>query len=384
MGATVREKDRAWWVFVHHHKKRWAKRVGPGEQGRKEAKLVAAKMQGKLAMGDFGFLEKLPQAPSLATVARQWEQTSGGFRKRGTAITYHHLLDRFLLKSDLANRPITEITGEAIESWWSDLLERKFSRVYLGGIRMVAKAVFARAMSLGIIQSNPVTRIDGRLGGAGSGEVKGIEFLSRTDVKAVLEAAERLTPLSYPALLVMATAGLRLGEARGLQPADLDGLKLYVRREFRRRYVDSPKNGKARVVDVPQFVASVLQRACETRQLEALVSGVPTKWLFPGPGDQPLGEDHIRLALQKACVAAGISPVRIHALRHTYATLAVQAGVPLLTVSRQLGHKSIAITADIYVNAVPGETQAAADVFQALLDPETQPDATPAQLTRRN
>jgi integrase len=378
MGVTVREKDGAWWVFCHHQKTRKAKRIGPGAAGRKEAHQVAARFQGKLALGEFEFLKTAPTAPTLAIVARQWEQASGGFRKRGTAITYHHLLDRFILKSDLATRPITEITGEAIESWWSNLLEQKFSRVYLGGIRMVAKAVFARALSLGIIQSNPVTRIDGRLGGAGSGEVKGIEFLSRTDVKAVLEAAARLSPAAYPVLLVMATAGLRLGEARGLQPADLDGCKLSVRREYRRRYVDSPKNGKSRLVDIPQFTASALQRACEDRQLESLVSGRPANWLFNGPGDQPLGEDHIRLALQKACAAAGIAPVRIHALRHTYATLAVQAGVPLLTVSRQLGHKSIAITADIYVNAVPGDTKAAADVFQALLG--TQPDATPAQL----
>ncbi len=56
-----------------------------------------------------------------------------------------------------------------------------------------------------------------------------------------------------------------------------------------------------------------------------------------------------------------------HDLRHTYATLAIQAGVPLLTVSHQLGHASISTTADIYAHAVPGSNRAAAETMEAIL-----------------
>jgi len=53
--------------------------------------------------------------------------------------------------------------------------------------------------------------------------------------------------------------------------------------------------------------------------------------------------------------------------------------VPLLVVSRQLGHASIAITADVYGHLTPAATRAAADVFQAILtEPGRNQDATPA------
>lgn len=45
---------------------------------------------------------------------------------------------------------------------------------------------------------------------------------------------------------------------------------------------------------------------------------------------------------------AGLPPVGVHTLRHTYATIALLHGVALHVVSRNLGHSSIAITADVY------------------------------------
>lgn len=64
--------------------------------------------------------------------------------------------------------------------------------------------------------------------------------------------------------------------------------------------------------------------------------------------------------------------------RHTYASLALQRGVPLLVVSRQLGHASIAITADIYGHLVPDATREAAEAWEAILDGASRnPRATP-------
>jgi site-specific recombinase XerD len=61
-------------------------------------------------------------------------------------------------------------------------------------------------------------------------------------------------------------------------------------------------------------------------------------------------------------------------LRHTFAPLAIQAGVPLLTVSRQHRHASISTTADLYTHAVPGSNRAAAEAMEAVLTSnQTQP-----------
>ncbi len=92
----------------------------------------------------------------------------------------------------------------------------------------------------------------------------------------------------------------------------------------------------------------------------------------------PVTPETVRGIFWKALRAAGIRKIRPHDLRHTYATLAIQAGVPLLTVSRQLGHASISTTADLYTHAVPGSNRAAAEALEAILTGnQTQPPLNP-------
>lgn len=75
----------------------------------------------------------------------------------------------------------------------------------------------------------------------------------------------------------------------------------------------------------------------------------------------------MRKAPWKALRAAGVRRVRLHDLRHTYATLAIKAGVPLLTVSRQLPHASIFTTADPCTHAIPGSNRATAEALEPVL-----------------
>lgn len=101
-------------------------------------------------------------------------------------------------------------------------------------------------------------------------------------------------------------------------------------------------------------------------------------WLFPSAPAKPADEPLIRNALARTLKAAGIRRrLRVHDLRHTYASLALQRGVPLLTVSRQLGHASIAITADVYGDLAANAPKEAAVAWEAILtEPGRNPGAT--------
>jgi integrase len=64
---------------------------------------------------------------------------------------------------------------------------------------------------------------------------------------------------------------------------------------------------------------------------------------------------------------AGLPPIRLHDVRHTYATVALQAGVPVKVVSERLGHASIAVTLRIYAHVLPGMDRDAANTVAGVI-----------------
>jgi integrase len=70
---------------------------------------------------------------------------------------------------------------------------------------------------------------------------------------------------------------------------------------------------------------------------------------------------------QRLAKAAKLPVIRLHDLRHSYATASHEAGVPLKVVQERLGYASIAITADVYSHVRPEVDQAAADKVAGLI-----------------
>ena len=69
-------------------------------------------------------------------------------------------------------------------------------------------------------------------------------------------------------------------------------------------------------------------------------------------------------------------------MRHTAASLALQAGVPLKVVSEQVGHSSLAITADTYTSVLPAAAQAAAAAEAGgvpRVEPQRRPQSVPIE-----
>jgi hypothetical protein len=61
--------------------------------------------------------------------------------------------------------------------------------------------------------------------------------------------------------------------------------------------------------------------------------------------------------------------IRLHDVRHSYATAALAAGIPAKIISERLGHANVQITLDTYSHVIPGlDEQAAATVAQLILE----------------
>ena len=64
----------------------------------------------------------------------------------------------------------------------------------------------------------------------------------------------------------------------------------------------------------------------------------------------------------------GLPAIRLHDVRHSYATAALAAGIPAKIVSERLGHANVQITLDTYSHVIPGlDEQAAATVARLIL-----------------
>jgi integrase len=88
--------------------------------------------------------------------------------------------------------------------------------------------------------------------------------------------------------------------------------------------------------------------------------------VFTDPVGRPLSPTVVSHAFRDAADALGLS-VRLHDLRHTYASTLLRAGVPLKVVSEALGHSSIATTADVYGHLEDTTRRQAADAMNLAL-----------------
>jgi integrase len=71
-------------------------------------------------------------------------------------------------------------------------------------------------------------------------------------------------------------------------------------------------------------------------------------------------------SMQRTMRAADVPVIRFHDLRHTFATLALAARVPVKVVSEMLGHKSVKLTLDVYAHTLPGMHESAVEALEAV------------------
>jgi len=95
-------------------------------------------------------------------------------------------------------------------------------------------------------------------------------------------------------------------------------------------------------------------------------------YVFTKESGEPWHPQMVSRAFEQALVAAKLPRIRLHDLRHTHATLALQAGIHPKVVSERLGHATIAITLDTYSHAIPAMQEEEAALIAGLVFADTQ------------
>ena len=144
-------------------------------------------------------------------------------------------------------------------------------------------------------------------------------------------------------------SGLRVAESLDLELRDID----FSTGEI---HIRDGKGHKARVVGIDAMAADVIERWLVVRQAHSISSRSP---LLCDQHGNPWGDDGARAMLHRAASRAGITKdVSPHILRHTMTVEMVREGVPILHVSRQLGHSNLSTTHRYANHLAPDEVVA--------------------------
>lgn len=285
--------------------------------------------------------------------------------KESTLEDYRDIL-RLHVLPELGELPLQKITRDKVKDFLLGKVNEGYAGSTVNHMRNVVSGVLNKAVDNEIISSNPALRMV-RMGKE-KGSVQTIDPLSREELRLLLDTVEAHFRDHYPLFLLLARTGLRIGEALALQWGDIDfhGRFIGVRRSIVRGRISTPKNGKVRRVDM----SLQLTEALKAHQLEskkkglALGLGSLPKYVFTNEKGSLIDRHNWRNRVFKKAMEKGkLRRIRIHDLRHTYATLRIAKGDNISDVSNQLGHYSVKLTLDVYNHWVPGKKKSEVDAL---------------------
>jgi integrase len=287
------------------------------------------------------------KCPTVAAYGKKWLGSPLQKWKDSTRGNYEGAF-KYHIRPRLGNKRLDEIKRADVKYLIEELKAVDKSAATIQTIKSVLSGIFTGAMEDEIVSANPCASTGKYVGNSGEKEVVP---LSADEVYALLEnTSERLSDTIYTLFLTLVRSGIRIGEALALEWSDID----FENREadinktwdYVRLKLTAPKNNKPRKVDLSHNVLETLKR------LRASVKVIDLNGaIFTDEKGERLKYMYIYRALQKVAPR----PMRIHDLRHTYATFRLSKSDNLLDVSRQLGHHKVAFTIDKYGHWIPGE-----------------------------
>lgn len=300
--------------------------------------------------------------------------------KKGTVESYECMYNYYVGPA-LGKKLLKDIRGEHIQKLYNDLSRSGYSKSTISLIHVLLGAMFKQAVKNELVKKNPVD-----LTTLPRGEKKKerrVLTLKEQEILLKEITGHELEPIIK---LSLAT-GLRVGEVTGLEWRDIDFDKneisvrgtLKCTRKGMEYYKDTPKTDKSsRSIPLLANIELMLKRYRIIQKEHKLSMGSDWKpiegledLVFLREDGKPFSGQHIRQQLvhivddinEKYFSKKTMGKDKImnekfdyftpHTLRHTFATRALENGIPPKVVQEILGHSSITMTLDLYTHVLP-------------------------------
>lgn len=275
--------------------------------------------------------------------------------------------------------PLSNLTAPALNRRYGGAVDGGEDRAPLSAatvrlIHTLIRQALADAVKWNQLARNPADSADPP--SASAAKSRQMQTWNRDQLRAFLESVreDRL----FAAWRLAATTGMRRGELLGLRwlDLDLDSARASIVQTMvdapREPQVSAPKTEKGRravALDPETVVALRAHRKAQAAEKLALGPAYEDRGLvFCREDGAPIWPRTFSRMFERLAEDAGLPAIRLHDLRHTYATLALQAGVHPKVVQERLGHANFGITLDTYSHAIPAMQEDAAATVAALID----------------
>ena len=310
---------------------------------------------------------------TVATWLRSWYELYAKPNVRiATSNRYQLMIEQYTIPR-IGSIKLTKLTSRDLQKLYKDLIEngriaRKsghgnpgLSSATVRSLHLMLHSAFERAVKERLILRNPTEDCI-------APKVQKIEMqiLPPEHIKDYLEAADRrgLLPMFYLELVT----GLRKGEITALLWSDLDTQNKTI--SVSKQYIKNP-NGEL-TLSRPKTETSVRKVSIPQEAVDLLIAEhgkhPENPYMFPSPvtGEMYYPDSVVNLH-KKILKDAGLPHIRFHDLRHTFATLALQNGVDVKTVSSMLGHYDAGFTLRTYTHATRQKQDEAAQTMGSFM-----------------
>ncbi len=375
MKGSVIKKRGKWYVVTEgprdpttgKRKRIWS----TGFNTKREAECARIDILNRMQKGEYSTPTKI----TFGAFLLEWLTASQGQYKPGTFSVMKRHLENHVISSvgsiklqDLHTVNLNNLYKELSQT--GNLIDSSgLSISTIRGIHAYIRKALGTAEKWGYIFRNPA--INAELPKDFSISSKGADIWTRDELLKFLEASEAADDKYYSLWLLLATTGLRRGEALGLEwrDIDLDKGRCTIRQTLgcvdHQPVIQTPKTkSSARTIAIPAKTITALRRQRIWQNENRLAN--PGIWdrsndlVFTHEDGRLLHPERVFKEFQRRSERYGVRLVTLHDLRHGWATYAAKVGVSPNVMKEHLGHASFAITMDIYSHVLIEQDESAA------------------------
>lgn len=294
-----------------------------------------------------------------------------------TRSSFQNNLDKRIYPS-LGEIKMPEITPAQISALLLSIQAEGKAHSTVVKVYSILHSLFKMAYMGDMIERNPMDKVERPK--PRKDEVKGreIEAYTADDLRHIIECLEK-EPLKWRVYIhLLIDTGLRRGECCALRWENIDfqdhhltvaGNLCYTPKKG--IYLDTPKNGKTRTIDIDPEITAMLRQLRAEQAGKAISRFVFTQEDSP----EPMHPQSPTRYLKKFSERYNVPDMHPHKLRHSFASVAITNGADVASVSEKLGHSDKAVTLRMYTHADQESIKRAGNIFREAIKPKTEKQA---------